>query len=85
MVNMTMAFVLINCEAGAEEKLIKNIAEVNEVTEIQSTIGSYDLLVKVVSPTPSELRKIISERILSQDKVHGTQVLLKSSEIVDLR
>ena len=81
---MTIAFVLINCEADSEGLLIKKLSETNEIREIQTTIGSYDILVKVVSPTTHDLRKIIAERIINQEKICGTQVLIESGKTIEL-
>ena len=82
---MTTAFVLINCESGSETELVKSLSKTNEIKEIQSTIGSYDMLVKVVSPTAHGLRKIITERIINQEKVRGTQVLIRTHQTCELR
>ena len=77
---MTTAFVLINCEAGFEDNIMKNLYETEEVKEVQETIGSYDILIKVVSPTTHELRKIIFEKIRSQEKIRSSQILIRTGD-----
>ncbi len=77
---MPTAFVLINCDTDSEQKIIRNLFEAKEIKDVQPTIGSYDIVAKVVSPTTHELRKIISEKICKHDKIRATQVLIRTEQ-----
>jgi len=71
---MPTAFVLIKCEEGAEDRIMRNLDGKNMVREIQSTVGHYDLIAKITSPDIEHLDEVIGE-IHCNDKVHSTKVL----------
>ena len=43
---MTIAYVLINCELGAEEIIMEKLKEIEQVKEVFGTIGTHDMMVK---------------------------------------
>jgi DNA-binding Lrp family transcriptional regulator len=71
---MPTAFVLIKCEEGAEDRIMRNLDGKNTVREIQSTVGHYDLVAKITSPDIEHLDEVIGE-IHCNEKVHSTKVL----------
>jgi DNA-binding Lrp family transcriptional regulator len=44
---MPAAYVLINCELGAEEEVVSKLKALETVKEVHGTFGAYDILAKV--------------------------------------
>jgi DNA-binding Lrp family transcriptional regulator len=60
---MPTAYILANCLAGSEEKIIKDIAELAEVQEVRGTYGIHDIFVKVKSDTTQSLNNTMTNKI----------------------
>jgi len=60
---MATAYVLINCELGSEEEIIKQLKELEGVTEVHGTFGAYDILSKIESSSVESLRETITWKI----------------------
>ena len=73
---MATAYVLINCELGSEEEIIKQLKELEGVTEVHGTFGAYDILSKIESTTVESLRETITWRIRKIDKIRSTLTLM---------
>jgi len=73
---MPIAYVLLNCSLGSEEKVIEQLKQIESVKEVNGTFGTYDILAKVVSSNIEELRNHISNQIRNIDKVTGTLTLM---------
>ncbi len=76
---MATAFVLINCKIGSEQVVIRNLKETNGIKEVRPTIGSYDILAKLESPTIHDLREIIIKKIHKLDDVSAIRTLIGKS------
>ena len=74
---MPTAFVLITCEKGSENQIIEYLSEVQEIREIKPTVGHFDLVAKITSPTQGRLSQIIIEKIRKDNKIRSTEVLLR--------
>ena len=70
------AYVLINCELGSEEEIIKQLKELDGVTEVHGTFGAYDILSKIESTTVESLRETITWKIRKIDKIRSTLTLM---------
>ncbi|TLX91127.1 MAG: Lrp/AsnC family transcriptional regulator [Thaumarchaeota archaeon] len=79
---MPTAFVLIKCEEGEEPRIVRKLAGTDWVREVKPTVGHYDLLTRVASPSVEQLNEVI-EKIHGHDKVRSTKVLLKMNEIAE--
>ena len=44
---MTDAYVMLNCELGAEEEIIEQLKEIEQVVDVFETIGTHDIFVKL--------------------------------------
>jgi DNA-binding Lrp family transcriptional regulator len=44
---MPLAYLLINCEHGEEQGIIKELKELPEIVEAYHTAGAYDLIAKI--------------------------------------
>ena len=73
---MAIAYVLINCNLGAEEQIIEELKHVSDVKDINGTFGAYDILAKVESPTIESLRETITWKIRKMDRVRSTLTLM---------
>jgi len=73
---MATAYVLINCELGSEEEIIKQLKELEGVTEVHGTFGAYDILSKIESITVEALRETITWKIRKIDKIRSTLTLM---------
>ncbi|MBC8482216.1 MAG: Lrp/AsnC ligand binding domain-containing protein [Thaumarchaeota archaeon] len=74
---MTEAFVLINCDLGAEDEIIRNLKGLDNVIEVAGTFGAYDIIAKVKAENNEQLRETITWRIRKMSKIRSTLTLMK--------
>jgi len=74
---MTDAYVMLNCELGAEAGIIEKLKEVEQVKDVFETIGTHDMLVKLQADNFEKIREIVSWNIQKLDKVRSTATLIK--------
>jgi hypothetical protein len=46
---MTIAYVLIKSDLGAEQKVIEQLEKIDQVLQVERTFGDYDMVVKMES------------------------------------
>ena len=73
---MATAYVLINCDLGYEEQIIKELKHLSDVKEVHGTFGAYDILAKVESDQTRTLKETITWKIRKLDKVISTLTLM---------
>ncbi len=73
---MPSAYVLINCDLGSEDSVIKEINALKGVKEVKGTYGVYDIVVKVEGGTMEELKDTITWKIRRMPKVRSTVTLI---------
>ena len=73
---MKRAYVLINCELGYEEEIIKNLKEIEHVKEVDGTFGAYDIIARVEAETSELVRETITWKIRKMDKIRSTLTLM---------
>jgi DNA-binding Lrp family transcriptional regulator len=73
---MPTAYVLINCDLGAEDEIIKEIKKIPEAKEVSGVYGVYDIIAKVESDSMDKLREIITWKIRRIDKVRSTLTMI---------
>ena len=56
---MTDAYVMLNCELGAEAEIIEKLKELEQVTDVFETIGTHDMLVKLQADNFEKIREIV--------------------------
>lgn len=76
---MSTAYVFMNCNSGAEERIIHEIADLPEVREVRGISGIYDIFVKVESETNESLNDIIKFRIRMKPDVTSAMALFVNS------
>ena len=74
---MTIAYVLIKSDLGAEQKVIEQLEKLEQVVRIDRTFGDYDMVVKIESENIEKIRETIARNIKKIDKVRATRTLVK--------
>ena len=69
---MSIAFVLINAELGAENELVKQLKTIENVKYVYVLYGAYDIVVKIEAPDSATLKKTISNNIRQLKNVRST-------------
>jgi DNA-binding Lrp family transcriptional regulator len=77
---MPTAYILANCLAGSEERIIKEIAELPEVKEVRGTYGVHDIFVKVKSDTIESLNHTITVKIRRISGITSTVTMIAIEE-----
>jgi len=73
---MAIAYVLIKCDLGCDEQIIKELKPLSEVKEVNGTFGAYDMIVKVESDLFETLKETITWKIRHLDHVRSTMTLM---------
>ncbi len=76
---MEFAYLLINCDLGAEEDVISHLKTIDGVKEVHGTFGAYDILAKVESDDVDKLRDKITLKIRKLDRIRSTLTLMAIS------
>ncbi|MGI9567859.1 MAG: Lrp/AsnC ligand binding domain-containing protein [Nitrosopumilus sp.] len=74
---MTDAYVMLNCELGAEAEIIEKLRELEQVQDVFETIGTHDMLVKLQAENFEKIRETVSWNIQKLSKVRSTATLIK--------
>ena len=73
---MKVAFVLINVESGKVGEVIEELKRINEVTEVYSIAGEYDIIIKISFSDVKKLGEIIPGKIQKISGIEKTNTLL---------
>jgi len=73
---MPKAYVLINCDIGAEETIMSQLKEVDIVKEVHGVFGAYDIVILVEADTVESLRDIITWKIRKIEKIRTTLTMM---------
>ena len=74
---MIDAYVMLNCELGAEEEIIEKVKEIEEVKDAFETIGAHDILIRIQAENFEKARELVSWSIQKVEKVRSTTTLIK--------
>jgi len=74
---VTLAYVLINCELGAEELIMEKLKEIEQAKEVFGTIGTHDLMVKLDAENFEKIREIVSKNVQKIEKIRTISTLIK--------
>ncbi len=74
---MTDAYVMLNCELGAEAEIIDRLKEIEQVVDVFETIGTHDMMVKLQAENFEKIREIVSWNIQKLKNVRSTATLIK--------
>ncbi|HJN58119.1 MAG: Lrp/AsnC ligand binding domain-containing protein [Nitrososphaerales archaeon] len=73
---MPLSFVLINADLGAEDDLLKDLREIEFVTEVFIVYGVYDIVVKIEADTLEKVKETITWKIRRLEKVRSTLTMI---------
>ena len=74
------AFVLLNTELGMESKIIEALNGVEEITNIHSLYGIYDLIIEMEAETIDKIKEAVFNKVRRLDNVKSTITLLTYGE-----
>jgi len=74
---MTDAYVILNCDLGAESDIIEQLKEIEQVVDVFETIGTHDMMVKLQADNFETIRDIVSHNIQKLKNVRSTATLIK--------
>ncbi len=74
---MTDAYVMLNCDLGAEAAIIEQLKDLEQVVDVFETIGTHDMLVKLQAENFEKVREIVSWNIQKLKNVRSTATLIK--------
>ncbi len=73
---MPSAYVLVNCEIGAEESVLGDLRKVENVVEAHKSYGLYDIIVKLETDRVEDLKEIVFKNIRELKKIRSTLTLV---------
>jgi DNA-binding Lrp family transcriptional regulator len=77
---MPSAYVLINVETGAEDKVLNELRRLEVLETIYVSYGVYDLIVRLRANTMDELKEIVTRKIRATSQVLSTLTLIITEE-----
>ena len=72
---MHLGYVLLNCDIGAEEYIIEELKQINEVKNAHLTFGAYDIIAEIQAETQIEFEETVSMKIRRLSRVLSTMTL----------
>ncbi len=57
---MHKGFILLNCDLGAEEYIVDELKQMQNVNDAYLTFGPYDVIAEVQTENPEEFAKVIA-------------------------
>ena len=72
---MHRGFVLLNCDLGAEEYILEELQQVDEIKNAYVTFGAYDIIAEIHAETQEEFEKTVSMKVRQLSRVVSTMTL----------
>jgi len=72
---MAESFVLITCNEGDEEKILKKLNGIEEILAVYRIQGPYNILIKIKGETGDKIKETITSEIKTVDKIRYTLTL----------
>jgi len=73
---MRLCFIRIKCELGQSHDVASRIAELEIASEIHSTAGSFDLLVKLYVDDDEEVGQFVDRHVHAVGVIRDTEALV---------
>jgi DNA-binding Lrp family transcriptional regulator len=67
---------LINCQTGAENELLKELKKIDNVEEAYAVYGAYDIIIKIKADTEENLKNISAWKIRRLDRIRSTLTMI---------
>ena len=74
--DMVTALVLINAEKGKLPQVVRQLGEIDEVIEIYSVSGRYDIVAKVQVQEYEHMSEVATEKIQAVDGIAATETIM---------
>ncbi len=71
---MHKGFILLNCDLGAEEYIVDELKQMQDISSAYLTFGAYDVIAEVQTENPEEFAKVIA-KIRKLTRVVSTMTL----------
>ena len=81
---MSRAFVLLNCDIGAENSIISEISGISGVSEAAGLTGVYDIIAKLSAESDNGISRIVS-KIRSIANIRSSLTMIIAEERSDQR
>jgi len=72
---MHVGYVLLNCDLGAEEYIIDELKQIEQVKKAHLTFGAYDIIAEIHAETQEDFEKTVSKKIRRLARVLSTMTL----------
>ena len=72
---MAEAYVLINCDLGSEDSVIKQLKKLKGVSEVKGVFGVYDVIARVNAGTESDIKKVVGD-VRSTDGIKSSLTMM---------
>jgi len=72
---MELAYVLIQCDLGAEVEIIQELTKVQQIKEVRGTYGIYDIFCKIETESKTVLDDTLTNKIRKIPKIRSTITL----------
>lgn len=74
---MKTIFIMVKCELGKAYAVADTaVADIEQVSEVYSTSGQYDLLMKVYLPETTDIGRFVTERLQTLSGVKDTFTII---------
>ena len=73
---MVTAYVMVKSLTGEADRIKRDIAAIDGVTEVHIVAGDVDLIAKVEVDSPAEVKEVAATRIHGIDDVDSTQTYI---------
>jgi len=74
---MSLAYILLQCDEGTEKEVVNKMKRMDGVKEAQETYGPYNIVVKIESDNPKEVKQIFNKKIHDLNGIRSTLTLLE--------
>ena len=79
---MPLAYLLITCNAGSNEEVLKKLNALPEVIEAERVyLGPYDIIVKVEADTIERFNKALGSDIKRMRNITSAVTLIKNEDL----
>ena len=72
---MHKGFILLNCDLGAEEYIVDELNQMQDVSNAYLTFGAYDVIAEIHADTQEDFEKTVAAKIRKLARVVSTMTL----------
>ncbi len=72
---MSEAYVLINCDLGTEDSVIKELRSIAGVSEVKGVFGVYDVIARINADSEGDIKKVIA-KVRSMNKIKSSLTMM---------